>query len=78
MFWVKPEGVTHGAKLWPVRANSYNHYRQLPGAQVEGTEHRYALHTQARHEKVVEHRLRERGVETFLLLVTEIHRWSDR
>jgi transcription antitermination factor NusG len=38
----------------------------------------YALHTQARHEKAVEHKLRERGVETFLPLVTEIHRWSDR
>jgi transcription termination/antitermination protein NusG len=45
---------------------------------AERTERWYALHTQARHEKVVEHKLRERGVETFLPLVTEIHRWSDR
>jgi transcription antitermination factor NusG len=41
-------------------------------------EHWYALHTKARHEKVVEQRLIERGVETFLPMITEIHRWSDR
>lgn len=38
----------------------------------------YALQTRARHERTIEHRLRQRGVETFLPLVTEIHRWSDR
>src|SRR5271157_1961625 len=29
----------------------------------------YALHTHARHERVVEHRLREQGMETFLPVV---------
>jgi len=38
----------------------------------------YALHTRARHEKLVVQRLVERGVETFLPIVTEVHRWSDR
>ena len=38
----------------------------------------YAVHTRARHERVIAHRLRELGVNTFLPLVTEIHRWSDR
>ena len=38
----------------------------------------YALHTRARHERVVEHRLREQGMETFLPTVVETHRWSDR
>ncbi len=38
----------------------------------------YALLTRARHEKVVAHRLRERGVTTFLPLFTEVRRWSDR
>ncbi len=38
----------------------------------------YALHTRARHERVVEHRLREHGMETFLPVVQEVHRWSDR
>ncbi len=38
----------------------------------------YALHTRARHERVVEQRLREHGMETFLPVVQEVHRWSDR
>lgn len=48
----------------------------LSGAVAD--EHWYALHTRTRHEKMVEQRLQERGVQTFLPLVTEIHRWSDR
>jgi transcription termination/antitermination protein NusG len=62
-------------------ASSSQFIQSLPTvawSAVEGTEYWYALHTQARHEKVVEHKLRERGVETFLPLVTEIRRWSDR
>ncbi len=38
----------------------------------------YALHTRARHERIVEHRLREHGMETFLPVVREVHHWSDR
>jgi transcriptional antiterminator NusG len=38
----------------------------------------YALHTRARHEKMVTQRLVERGVETFLPIVSEVRRWSDR
>jgi transcription antitermination factor NusG len=38
----------------------------------------YALHTRARHEKAVEHRLRTQGMTTFLPLVREVHSWSDR
>ena len=38
----------------------------------------YGLHTRPRHEKIVVHRLEERGVTTFLPLVTEERRWSDR
>jgi transcription termination/antitermination protein NusG len=38
----------------------------------------YAIQTRARHEKVVAERLGEQGVVTFLPLVREIHRWSDR
>lgn len=50
------------------------------GAEVEKTEAEnwYGLHTRARHEKIVAQRLQERGVTTFLPLITEIHRWSDR
>lgn len=38
----------------------------------------YGLQTRPRHEKIVARRLEERGVTTFLPLVTEVHRWSDR
>jgi len=40
--------------------------------------HWYALHTRARHEKTVERRLRDEGMETFLPLAREVHVWSDR
>lgn len=38
----------------------------------------YGLHTRPRHEKIVAQRLQERGVTTYLPLITEVHRWSDR
>src|SRR6202041_3127416 len=38
----------------------------------------YALHTRSRHEKMVAQRLAEWGVTTFLPMVTEVRRWSDR
>jgi len=38
----------------------------------------YALHTRPRHEKTIAQSLIERGVETFLPTVMEIHSWSDR
>lgn len=38
----------------------------------------YALHTRARHEKTVERRLKEEGLETFVPTTLEVHRWSDR
>ena len=38
----------------------------------------YALHTRARHEKAVERRLRDQGMETFLPTTIQVHRWSDR
>jgi len=49
-------------------------------APLAGTEVQtwYGLQTRPRHEKIVAQRLEERGVTTFLPLVTEVHRWSDR
>jgi transcription antitermination factor NusG len=38
----------------------------------------YALHTRARHEKVIERRLRDQGMGTLVPTTTEVHRWSDR
>lgn len=49
----------------------------VPVIQAE-TENWYALHTRPRHEKLVVLRLHEQGVETFLPIVTEVRRWSDR
>jgi transcription antitermination factor NusG len=45
---------------------------------IPETENWYALQTRSRHEKIVAQRLGERGVTTFLPLITEVHRWSDR
>jgi len=49
----------------------------VPVQQVN-MEQLYAVHTRARHERVIAQRLREQGINTFLPLVTEVHRWSDR
>jgi transcription antitermination factor NusG len=38
----------------------------------------YAVHTRARHEKSVTVQLQRLGVTTFLPLIRQTHRWSDR
>ena len=38
----------------------------------------YAIQTRSRHEKVVASQLKLQGITTFLPLVSEIRRWSDR
>lgn len=38
----------------------------------------YAVHTRSRHEKLVAHQLKMRGVCGYLPTRTEMHRWSDR
>jgi transcription antitermination factor NusG len=38
----------------------------------------YAIHTRARHEKAVNTQIERKGVTTFLPLIRETHRWSDR
>src|SRR6266550_7166507 len=38
----------------------------------------YAVQTRARNEKAISERLREQGLITFLPLVSETRRWSDR
>jgi transcription antitermination factor NusG len=61
-------------------SNSEQVLRQpdAPFVPAEQAEHWYALQTRSRHEKVVAERLRERGFTTFLPLVRETRRWSDR
>ena len=48
-----------------------------PGMAADDT-HWYAVHTRARHEKMVAERLLDQGVASYLPLVKETHRWSDR
>src|SRR5271163_450370 len=38
----------------------------------------YAIHTRARHEKVVLSQLEAKGFIAFLPLISHLHRWSDR
>ena len=38
----------------------------------------YAVHTRPQHEKSVVTHLQRQGITTFLPLVSEMHRWSDR
>ena len=60
--------------------SSFNQIREMETETSEATDvaRWYALHTHARHEKTVERRLQEQGMETFLPLVREVHVWSDR
>jgi transcription antitermination factor NusG len=47
-------------------------------APAEGEARWYAVQTRARHEKKVTTQLRNKGIETFLPLIAQTHRWSDR
>jgi transcription antitermination factor NusG len=47
-------------------------------APVTDTRNWYALLTQARHEKMVAHRLNEHGIASFLPLVRHLRRWRNR
>lgn len=50
----------------------------LPSASLATTAQWYAVQTRGRHEKKVANKLQEKGVETFLPALREVHRWSDR
>jgi len=53
-------------------------HTQLNPPQVSAEASWYAVSTRSRHEKVVERQLQARGVDTFLPVISQIHRWSDR
>ena len=63
--------------------NSLQQFSRMPSATLplapllEPT-YWYAIQTRARHEKKVVKQLQEKGATTFLPLVTQTHRWSDR
>jgi len=47
-------------------------------SETENGLHWYAVWSRSRHEKMVASALTNVGITTFLPLVTEMHRWSDR
>jgi transcription antitermination factor NusG len=51
---------------------------RTPPARLYAEPHWYACYTRARHEKQVETQLRERGLDSYLPLVTQVRQWSDR
>lgn len=52
--------------------------QSVPAGIVEPQASWYAIYTRPRHEKQIEARLRDCGISTFLPVVKEVHRWSDR
>jgi len=50
----------------------------LAPSRIPDSSNWYAIQTRSRHEKMVAAHLTGRNVTTFLPLVTQIHRWSDR
>jgi transcription antitermination factor NusG len=49
-----------------------------PLGLVPGESKWYAIHTRSRHEKWIARQLQEKRIFTFLPLLHQIHRWSDR
>jgi transcriptional antiterminator NusG len=45
---------------------------------AESTQYWFAIYTRSRHEKVVTTALQQRGVTSFLPIVSQARRWSDR
>ncbi len=68
-------GVVMGTSPWMTTAE----IPQQPAVSysAEGAEW-YALHTKPQHEKSVVAHLQRQGLTTFLPVVSEVHRWSDR
>ena len=68
------EAMSTGHQSWSV-PQSPLFLADRAGVDVENW---FALQTRARHEKVVVQRLSDKGITTFLPLVRQVHRWSDR
>ena len=65
--------MSTGSQLWSPSA------APIKGLEAETEVAKwYAVHTRSRHERVVVQRLQERGITTFLPVVNEVRRWSDR
>ncbi|HZQ91907.1 MAG TPA: UpxY family transcription antiterminator [Terriglobales bacterium] len=58
--------------------NSLEKANSLPIAATADSARWYAIHVRPRHEKKVVSQLQEKGITTYLPLLSETHRWSDR
>ena len=58
--------------------NGLTEFAHPGGHAIYAGPHWYAIHTRARHEKRIDLGLQQAGIDTFLPLVYEVHRWSDR
>jgi transcription antitermination factor NusG len=61
------------AQVQNYRASTTPHIFGSPGEHYW-----FAIYTRARHEKMVTNQLSHNGVTTFLPLLSQTHRWSDR
>ncbi len=50
----------------------------MPPLSAPEEAHWYAVQTRSRHEKKVATQFEDKGITTFLPLITRMHRWSDR
>jgi transcription antitermination factor NusG len=66
--------VTHLGEALPDHEGHHIEMPQEPGAEASW----FAVHTRPRYERKVERQLRERGIVSFLPVVRETHKWSDR
>ncbi len=65
------EAITTQNQIWQISGADLMKKQEQPANW-------YAVQTRARNEKVISERLQEQGLSTFLPLVTEVRRWSDR
>jgi transcription antitermination factor NusG len=63
-----------GSQMWPSESAA----PVVDATSSTLAESWYAVQTRPRHERVVVQRLHEKGLTTFLPLVTEVRQWSDR
>ncbi len=73
-----------GSRVCDSEGEAINTFSQIESSSTpasmttQETAHWYAVQTRARNEKMIAKRLQEQGLTTFLPLVSEIRRWSDR
>jgi transcriptional antiterminator NusG len=57
---------------------AFSNIEPFPAGRLATLPQSNAVQTRGRHEKKVACRLKDKGIETFLPSIREVHRWSDR